>query len=384
MATPTLRRWQSEALERWNESRHRGIVSVVTGAGKTIFALACVAQVRAITTLIVVPTAALLDQWWVESAAFFSLALDEIHVISGNRGIKAGTINLAVLNTAATLPMRRHAVECFLIIDECHKAGAQAFRRVLDLKTTASLGLSATPERPYDDALAQVVVPALGPIIYEYSYADALKDRVIVPFTLKNIVFDLESDRQVMYDNITKSIARIIRTEGHESPRALALLLRRTRILNFSDNRIRLAVKIVAANQGKRVLVFHEDIAACDVIAKILEAHRVPSGVYHSKLSLRQRVEVLAAYRAGRIQVLVTCHALDEGFNVPETEIGIIAASTATRRQRIQRLGRVVRPAKDKTSASIYTLVATSPEIARLKEEESALEGIADVTWGRA
>jgi superfamily II DNA or RNA helicase len=82
--------------------------------------------------------------------------------------------------------------------------------------------------------------------------------------------------------------------------------------------------------------------------------------------------------------VLVTCRALDEGFNVPETEIGIIAASTATRRQRIQRLGRVVRPAKGKHRATIYTLVATAPEIARLKQEEQDLEGVADVKWIRA
>jgi superfamily II DNA or RNA helicase len=84
------------------------------------------------------------------------------------------------------------------------------------------------------------------------------------------------------------------------------------------------------------------------------------------------------------VELLVTCRALDEGFNVPEAEIGIIAASTATRRQRIQRLGRIVRPSSGKSSATIYTLVATSPEIARLKEEEANLEGVANISWGRA
>ena len=82
--------------------------------------------------------------------------------------------------------------------------------------------------------------------------------------------------------------------------------------------------------------------------------------------------------------MLITCRALDEGFNVPETEIGIIAASTATRRQRIQRLGRVLRPVTGKATAVIYTLVATEPEIKRLREEEKELEGVAEVTWGRA
>ena len=93
---------------------------------------------------------------------------------------------------------------------------------------------------------------------------------------------------------------------------------------------------------------------------------------------------MLGQYRRGEIDVLVTCRALDEGFNVPETELGIIAASTATRRQRIQRLGRVVRPARGKDGAVIYTLVASGPEIERLKEEESRLEGVATVSWSHA
>ncbi len=93
---------------------------------------------------------------------------------------------------------------------------------------------------------------------------------------------------------------------------------------------------------------------------------------------------MLTSYRRGELDVLVTCRALDEGFNVPETEIGIIAASTATRRQRIQRLGRVLRPAEGKSGALIYTLVATKPEVVRLHEEEAELEGVADVTWSSA
>ena len=93
---------------------------------------------------------------------------------------------------------------------------------------------------------------------------------------------------------------------------------------------------------------------------------------------------MLASYRRGEVEILVTCRALDEGFNVPETEVGIIAASTATRRQRIQRLGRVLRPSNGKSHAIIYSLVATAPEIGRLQEEEATLEGVAEVRWGYA
>lgn len=378
------RGWQVSALDIWERSGNRGIVSVVTGGGKTVFALSCIDRLCPSATLIVVPTAALLDQWWAEAASYFDLDLDAINIITGKRKFRSGTINIAVLNTAAKVPERMGGQSCFLIVDECHKAASEQFRSALDLNTIASLGLSATPERPYDEGLTEVLVPALGPIIFKYDYADALRDGVIVPFSLNNVVFDLEEDRQAEYDKLSKAIARSIDRLGPEAEETIALFLKRARVMNLSLNRVRLALKLVAGNRGKRTLVFHEDIEACNLIHTVLSENGVRSGVYHSRLPLRARAVMLSEYRRGAIDVLVTCRALDEGFNVPETELGIIAASTATRRQRIQRLGRIVRPAKGKDSAAIYTLVATAPEIARLKDEEAELEGVATVKWSKA
>jgi superfamily II DNA or RNA helicase len=357
---------------------------VVTGGGKTVFALSCIDHIRPIATLIIVPTSALLEQWWEEAASYFDLDLDEINIVTGSLRFRLGAINIAVLNTAAKLAEKIQGHKCFLIVDECHKAASEHFRSALQINTFASLGLSATPERPYDEGLQEILIPALGPVIFTYDYADALRDGVIIPFELKNIVFELEEDRQTEYDKLSKAIARSISRNGPESDETIALFLKRARVLNLSLNRIRLALKLVAANRGKRTLIFHEDIEACDLIHSILAENGVKSGVYHSKMHLRARAAMLGQYRRGEIDVLVTCRALDEGFNVPETEVGIIAASTATRRQRIQRLGRVVRPAKGKQVASIYTLVATGPEIDRLKEEEERLDRVATVTWSRA
>lgn len=380
----TPRGWQVAALAEWERSNHRGIVSVVTGGGKTVFALSCINRIQPRATLIIVPTAALLEQWWEEAANYFDLDLDEINVVTRSLGFRLGTINIAVLNTAAKLAPKITEHGCLLIVDECHKAASEHFRTALQIKTIASLGLSATPERPYDEGLADVLIPALGPVIFSYDYAEALRDGVIVPFELRNIVFDLEKDRQDEYDKLSKAIARSINQHGSEAEETIALFLKRARVLNLSVNRIRLALKLVANNRGKRTLIFHEDIEACNLIHAVLSENGVKAGVYHSKMKVRARAAILREYRKGEIDVLVTCRALDEGFNVPETELGIIAASTATRRQRIQRLGRVVRPAIGKTGAAIYTLVATAPEIQRLKEEEAQLEGVATVSWSRA
>ena len=229
-----------------------------------------------------------------------------------------------------------------------------------------------------------VLIPAIGPVIFNYNYGDALKEGVIVPFTLHNIVFDLEEERQAEYDKLTKSIARAVAQEGADSEKAITLMLKRARVLNLSMSRVKIALKLVLANRFRKILIFHEDIQACDIISAVLTNAGITNVLYHSKMRVKARAEALYAYRTHRSQILVTCRALDEGFNVPETEIGIIAASTATRRQRIQRLGRVVRPAPNKDAARIYTLVATGPEIARLKEEEALLEGVASAHWSKA
>jgi len=379
----TARSWQVEALANWIKEGYRGIVSVVTGGGKTVFALSCVDLLKPEATLIVVPTTALLEQWWEEATNYFDLDLDEVNIITGNAKLRAGTINIAVLNTATKLVGRHSQIKPFLIVDECHKAASDHFRLILDLPTSATLGLSATPERQYDDGLNQVLIPALGPIIFEYDYRAALRDGVIVPFELRNVVFELEPERQEEYDKLTKNIARSISRHGMEADETVALFLKRARTLNLSLNRIKIALQLVAANRGKRTLVFHEDVEACNLIYSILGENGVKAGVYHSKMTTRSRVMMLSQFRKGEIDVLVTCRALDEGFNVPETELGIIAASTATSRQRIQRLGRIVRPSKGKDGAVVYSLVATGPEIQRLEEEEKRLEGVAMVSWSR-
>lgn len=382
MAGVPLRRWQSEALEVWEQNGRKGIVGAVTGGGKTVFALSAIARVKIETTLIVVPTIALLEQWWDETAAFFNVRLDDINVIRGRPRMRAGTINLAVMNTATKIPPI--SSNLFLIVDECHKAASPKLRAVLELPKHAALGLSATPERPYDEGLEEVLVPALGPVLYRYTYREALADGVIVPFYLKNIVFELEPDGQREYDKLTRAIARSIDRLGPEAPESVALMLRRARVLNLSMARVRLALRLVARHRGQRILIFHESVEACILIHEVLIENGVKAGIYHSKMSMRERAEMLTDYRTGNVEVLVTCRALDEGFNVPETEIGIIAASTATRRQRIQRLGRVLRPAAGKDGATIYTLVATKPEIDRLRAEEIELEGVAEASWVHA
>ena len=380
-----LRSWQVEALALWQQQKNRGIVSVVTGGGKTIFALACFKATQLSTCLVVVPSNALLEQWWEESASFFNLSLNDINIVNSSHKIVPGTINISIINTVAKWSSGQlKNIPKMLIVDECHRAASCKFRSCLEINHVACLGLSATPERQYDDGLDSILVPKLGPVFYEYTYADALRDRVITPFDVNNVIFELEPHVREEYDSLTKKIALSISKLGIESEKTLSLLIKRTRVLNSSWNRVRLAVKIAMSSKNRKVIIFHENIDMCNAIFEILKNQGISVGNYHSKLSLRERADILYRYRNGGVDMIVTCKALDEGFNVPSTEVGIIAAATSTKRQRIQRLGRILRPALGKDKAIIYSLVASHSEILRMKEEEQTLGAIANINWSKA
>lgn len=383
-----MRRWQEEALRAWFDAGKRGIVSVVTGGGKTFFALKCINEyqrrVPAATVLITVPTEALLDQWFEELVSYFDMPPRFLNLLSRSRPIRQGRMNIGVINTVANLGAAKKNPEVFLVVDECHKSASPFLRGIFNIPRLASLGLSATPERPYDDWFNEVLVPNLGPVIYNYSYKEAMRDSVIVPFDLQNILFAFTDEEQAEYDRLTRSIRITISKHGVESEQAVRLLLKRARFVNLSPTRVRIALKLIARHRGRKILVFHEDINACNFIFAILRENSIAAGNYHSKLPLAKRVQTLHEYRSGKIKVLVSCRALDEGFNVPETEIGIIAASTATYRQRVQRLGRVLRPATGKERAIVYSIVASAPEIRRLATEAEDLKEIAKVEWSRA
>ena len=317
-----LRRWQAEARELWLGNGRKGIIGAVTGGGKTVFALACIREAEPEAALIIVPTLALLDQWWEEAAAYFRLNLDDINMLTSRSRVKRGMINIGVINTVAKFEKHQLHPRMMIVIDECHKAASEEFSAVLGFPASASLGLSATPERPYDDWLRERLIPSLGSVLYNYTYEDALRDGVIVPFELRNIVFDLEEDREKEYERLTRTIARRHQQYGADAPETIAAFLQRARVLNRSPRRVEVALRLIMAHRGQRTLVFHEDIESCGAIGDVLQTLQVPAKVYHSDLSVRERAEALRSYRKGEAQVLITCRALDEGFNVPETAVG--------------------------------------------------------------
>jgi superfamily II DNA or RNA helicase len=288
-----------------------------------------------------------------------------------------------VINTARSLATKvADQPDCLFVVDECHRAGSPENAKALENDAGYRLGLSATPVRDFDDGFERWVEPALGPIIYEYGYAAALADGVIAPLTLHNFHFSLTEQEQERYDTLSTKIGRRWAQvdDPYEDIIIKRLLLQRSSVSIESSRRL-VATVAVAERYPGRGIVFHERIDAANKIASLLDKRGQRVAVYHSKLAPTIRRRNLELFRFGQVTKLVTCRALDEGLNVPDAEIAIIGASTRSTRQRIQRLGRVVRPTPDKESAVVCTLYATEPERESLLAEEQQLEELAAIHW---
>lgn len=390
------RGWQKEALKNWVSNNHRGIVKVVTGGGKTIFSFFCISEFFSNypkgRIFIILPTLSLLDQWYVNLLEDLNLKKDKIAVFSGDeKSNELSLINLFVINTARelveSLSVDVENEEILLIVDECHRAGSEENSKALNGNFNATLGLSATPERDYDSGFEDRIKPKLGKIIFDYDYKQALKDKVIVDFELVNVKFDLQSEERDKYNQLTKKIAfnfnKIKKGTGSQDVLKI-LMMRRASISNSARYRIPITCKLLEENRGRRAIVFHEKIDDAVEIYNNLVDRGFSATIYHSKINSALRRDNLRLYRKGVFDVLVTCRALDEGLNVPETEIAIIASSTSSERQRIQRLGRVLRPSDGKVKAKIYTLFATTPEANELKKEYKEFSELIDISWIKA
>ena len=144
------------------------------------------------------------------------------------------------------------------------------------------------------------------------------------------------------------------------------------------------AVRLRLDHVTEKAIIFHERIANSNQIHGALSDRGHTASLYNSRVGKHLRAETLFEFRRGVTKTLVTCRALDEGLNVPDASVGIIVAWTKTTRQRIQRLGRVLRPAKNKTSAVIYTLYSTKEEEKILQAEAKQLNGVAKISWKEA
>ena len=392
--------WQQSARDSWFAAGRRGTIKVVTGAGKTIVALAIAEQLQHedpdLRVAIVVPTIVLMNQWIEALRDRSNLPESALARVGGGYSDdfdQTRRVMVAVLASARKeLPeiVQKQGIgkHLLLVVDECHRAGAPEMSAVLRTPRQYNLGLSATPER--DDATEGDDIVAyqasrlgieIGPIVYEMTFAEATRLGVLPPFEIQHLGLSLSATETRRYEALSRSISEARRQLMSASPFArrsggdqLLAWARRTsargqsdlaqlayRFLNDTSRRKQLlyqAESRVAATRSlvkqaleeradARVILFHESIAEVVMLFGLLREDGFPVVMEHSELPSQLRAQTLDLFRVGTAKVIVSARSLIEGFNVPEADLGIIVASSSSPRQRIQSIGRVLRTYRD-------------------------------------
>jgi superfamily II DNA or RNA helicase len=378
-----LREWQETAFPLW-WNRKRGIVKVVTGGGKTVFAIHCLKQYLeenpSNSILIVVPSIALLDQWY--EGLLQSYDANQLSLNGGGEYLEElSMITISTIDSVKNIIDKFDASQTLLIVDECHKIGTEKRGETLTNNWHATLGLSATPERDYDDNFYIIIKKILGDIIFDYDYIDAREDEVIVNFKLLYAYAAMTPEEEDEYKKFTKSIQRRAATIGGNNMNDYPLkmmIFNRARMVKNSKNRIPFGIELLQKYKRDSWIVFTENKKQAKEFNAIINTKGYQSAIYNTDLDATDREENLNNFKSGNLNVLVSCTALDEGFDMPEADGAMILSASSSKRQRIQRMGRVLRITANKKNALIVTVYSSKTEYEKLREESNRyqLEGV--------
>lgn len=411
-----LYQWQEECLNRWIANNGRGMVQAVTGSGKTLLALTAADRLSQNTDLdlhvkIVVPTGALMHQWHRALKTFHSGKDISVNTSQpkfiGLRGCgyKAPPdckYMIYVINSARyelarqILSELRSGKAVLLIADECHRYTSGQNQLIFEFLPHIepykdhffSLGLSAT--LPGGQA-GHELSAALGRRIYDYGMEKASARHTICPYDIFHIGLPFQPDERESYEDLSDRLsalyftllsaypmlAKLGQKERFELLRSitgdkdrktaktarqyLSLSYVRKNLVCMASARLDCACDLIK-NLGIRdkILIFGERIQQAEELYKRLQRlYPEKTGCYHSKLNPQANKNTLERFRMGDIRILIACKAIDEGVDVPDAAIGIILSGTSTQRQRIQRLGRIIRKKDGKGNALLYYLHIT-------------------------
>ena len=368
-----LREWQNDAIQKWKSQNYKGIINVVTGGGKTIFGIYAFYLLYESdlvdNVIVVVPTKTLQDQWAANFLKMFNI--DEKDISFSIK--KTKKINILINLTAQKLPNLTYD-RTLLIADECHRYGTDNNIKFLSKNYIAKIGLTATLERKYDDGVERVLNPYLGDIVYSYNLKQAIKDEVVTNYNLINIKTNLITEEKVEYDKIDNRIRKLSFQLKKEHSNELEskiklILIKRKSIINNSFYRTLVAAKLIMSNLDRKKIIFTETISQSEAIKKLCKNEGLDTLVYHSKMTRKDRLFSLRSFLDDDYHTLIGCKSLDEVFDVPNIDMGIIVSQSTTNRQRIQRLGRTIRLFDNKRIPIIYTLFTTEDEKEALYEE---------------
>jgi len=360
-----LRDYQERALEEWLSDK-RGCIVLPTGSGKTYVALAAISEISA-ATLIVVPTLDLVDQWKEKLSIFGGEWVGEY---TGRRK-ELKPVTVATYDSAYINAEKLGNRFALLVFDEVHHLPGEAYVQIAEMSAAPyRLGLTATYER--EDGRHGLLPELVGGKVFELK-PDDLTGKHLARYAVNRIYVPLTEEERVAYEEKAKifreyvrrrgfalksveDFQRVVMATGYDSRAydALRAWDEARRIAFNSKNKLRKLREILEKHRSDRIIIFtrHNEL-----VYRISKLFLIPAITYRT--SKEERRAILEGFRTGRFRAIVSSQVLDEGIDVPDANVAIIMSGSGSAREYVQRLGRILRPARGKERAILYELVSS-------------------------
>ncbi len=431
------REYQKIAFENWKNNGQKGLFAMATGTGKTITSLNCLYEIYKHSgyykALILVPTVTLVDQWEKECLKFGFNSIvkvcsknkawkNDVDRLKATEAISKNDLSYVIIGTYASygkVDVHQELNEfsknqVLLIADEAHNMGApNILNKLIGIPYLRRIGLSATPERQFDDLGNRKIRQFFGAedgYTYEYSMEEAIRNGVLCEYYYFPHIVRLTDAEMEEYAKISTRLAKMYNftKEAFDKDNGILtmLLIKRKRIIHKASKKMGVFKEIIQeriAEKGdlRYTLVYvpegnFPDTYAADtygthdvikddpdsehLIDEYTQAirdagDRITVKEFTSQSSDRE--QTLTDFANGELQVLTSMKCLDEGVDVPRSELAIFCASTGNPRQFIQRRGRILRTHKDKQHATIHDLIVipeVNPESESYKMERNMVK----------
>jgi len=378
-----LRAYQDKALEQWAGAGKRGVLVLPTAAGKTFIALKAIDLLK-VQTLIVVPTLDLLDQW--KKRVRECLGIEAGIVGGGENMVKMVTIS--TYDSAYTQAAYLGNNFLLLVFDEVHHLASPGYMQIAEMYLAPyRMGLTATYER--SDQRHSLLPLLVGDPVYSVSVEELTAKKHLSEYTYEKISVELTEPEQQLYEEnmaifknylagrhiVLRSAVdfqRFIMRTGRD-PQAREALLARNKALKVavnSETKLGLLAEKLEEYKNEKVLIF---TLYNDLVYVISKRFLIPAVTYQTPRE--ERREILTNFGNGKYKVIVTSQVLDEGVDVPDASVGIVLGGTGSKREFVQRLGRLLRRKEGKIAKLVEIISKETVETnisrrRRLKQEK--------------
>lgn len=200
-----------------------------------------------------------------------------------------------------------------ILVDEVHMvppAKSSRYRKLFEGIARAKVhGLTGTPFRA--DGTGDLG-KTFGPIVYRYTFLDALRDGYVKPI----VPVDAGEDEIIDVNGLKTTAGDFDLDEM--APRAIKLV----------PSHVKTMIDVMQKFNRRRLLVFCCNIEHVDKMEAEFRKHSVPVAGVHSRSIDGKRNKSIEAFKAGAVNALVSCNMFNTGFDAPDIDyLGICRAS---------------------------------------------------------